>query len=65
MSEEERECISCGEVIPPRRIEILPNTHTCVACSGTSRKSIKDMPGTSTVQHTGGLHEKYMKEEDI
>ena len=62
---EERICVGCGESIPAKRIEILPNTLTCVHCSGVSKKAIRDMPGTSTVQHTGGLHEKYMKEEDI
>lgn len=61
----ERTCVGCGEVIPPKRIEVLPNTLTCVGCSGVSRKAITDMSGTATVQHTGGLHEKYMKEEDI
>lgn len=62
---EERICVGCKKVIDPRRVEALPNTATCMACSGTSRKSISDMSGAATVQHTGGLHEKYMKEEDI
>jgi len=65
MTIEERTCVGCGEVIPPKRIAILPNTLTCVKCSGVSRKAIGDMSGTATVQHTGGLHEKYMKEEDL
>ena len=60
-----RTCIVCGEPIPERRLRALPETKTCVACSSASKKTIRDMPGTATVQHTGGLHEKYLKEEDI
>ena len=33
--EEIVECIKCGKEIPPKRIEILPNTKTCVNCSTT------------------------------
>ena len=28
-----RTCDTCNAVIPPARIEALPNTTTCVACS--------------------------------
>lgn len=28
----ERKC-RCGAVIPPERLEILPNTYSCVQCS--------------------------------
>ena len=31
-------CIGCGEQIPPKRVEILPTTKTCVGCSTTSMK---------------------------
>jgi len=31
-------CIGCGEQIHPKRVEILPNTKTCVACSTTGAK---------------------------
>jgi hypothetical protein len=31
-------CIHCGENIHPKRLEILPNTKTCVKCSDTGRK---------------------------
>jgi hypothetical protein len=34
-----KKCISCGEEIHPKRLEILPNTLKCVACSNTSRKA--------------------------
>ena len=60
-----RACVLCGEPIPPKRLEALPDTKTCVVCSSESKKTIRDMPGSATVQHTGGLHEKYLKEEDL
>ena len=28
-------CTKCGKEVPPKRIEILPNTKTCVNCSTT------------------------------
>lgn len=34
-----KKCIVCGEEIHPKRLEILPNTLKCVACSNTSRKA--------------------------
>jgi len=33
-----RHCIDCGELIHPKRIEIIPNTKTCVSCSTTGAK---------------------------
>ena len=32
------ECQGCGEEIHPKRLEILPNTKHCVACSDVGRK---------------------------
>jgi RNA polymerase-binding transcription factor DksA len=57
-------CVSCGEVIPPRRLEAVPGTKTCVDCSEVPRKKRSDLKGDHFVQHTGGLHEKYLHEED-
>jgi hypothetical protein len=34
----ERECAGCGEIINPKRLEILPNTRFCVNCSDSGRK---------------------------
>lgn len=31
-------CVGCGEQIHPKRVEILPNTKTCVSCSTTGAK---------------------------
>ena len=32
-------CIHCGQEIHPKRLEILPNAKTCVACSTTQKKA--------------------------
>lgn len=34
-----KQCIACGEEIHPKRVEILPDTLTCVKCSSTGRKA--------------------------
>lgn len=31
-------CVGCGDPIHPKRVEILPNTKTCVECSNTGMK---------------------------
>lgn len=33
-----KKCVSCGDDIHPKRLEILPKTKTCVSCSTTGRK---------------------------
>jgi hypothetical protein len=60
----EKLCVSCGEPIPAKRLEAVPGTTTCVQCATVPRKSRADLPGRHFVQHTGGLHEKYLHEED-
>lgn len=32
-------CIECGELIHPKRLEILPHAVRCVACSTTGKKA--------------------------
>lgn len=40
-------CIKCGAVIPPKRLEILPGTKTCVNCStATPKRGMSVMKGT-------------------
>jgi RNA polymerase-binding transcription factor DksA len=40
-------CIHCNEEIHPKRLEILPNAKTCVACSTTQKKGgLTVMKGT-------------------
>jgi hypothetical protein len=34
-----KKCVSCGEEIHPKRLEILPNTTQCVKCSTTGKKA--------------------------
>ena len=31
-------CIKCAEIIPPKRLEIVPGTKTCVNCTTTTAK---------------------------
>ena len=31
-------CVSCGEPIHPKRLELVPGTKTCVPCTTTGRK---------------------------
>lgn len=33
MAASSRPCERCGELIPPERIEVLPDTRLCVKCS--------------------------------
>jgi hypothetical protein len=33
-----RQCAGCGEMINPKRLEILPKTQFCVKCSDSGRK---------------------------
>jgi thiazole synthase ThiGH ThiG subunit len=40
-------CIKCNQKIPPKRLEILPNTKTCVNCSTTApKRGVPVMRGT-------------------
>ena len=34
-----KKCLACGEEIHPKRLEILPNSTTCVSCSITGKKA--------------------------
>jgi len=61
---EEKYCVICGALIPPRRLAALPGTTTCVRCATVPRRTRSDLRGDHFVQHTGGLHEKYLHEED-
>ncbi len=33
MSQNDRTCFYCGAVIPPGRLEVLPDTFKCVKCA--------------------------------
>lgn len=32
-----RTCVRCKGIIPNERLEVLPDTHTCVQCSGVQK----------------------------
>jgi hypothetical protein len=32
-----RTCVRCKSTIPNERLEVLPDTHTCVSCSGVQK----------------------------
>ena len=36
-------CIKCTEEIHPKRLEILPDTKTCVKCSSTSKWYVRNI----------------------
>jgi hypothetical protein len=57
-------CVCCGEPIPAARLKAVPGTTTCVRCATVPRKNGFALSGDALVQHTGGLHEKYLHEED-
>lgn len=38
MSVVTRSCVTCGVDIPADRLEVLPDTTTCVGCSNVKRK---------------------------
>jgi RNA polymerase-binding transcription factor DksA len=42
-----RNCTGCGEQIHPKRLEIMPTTNRCVACSTVQKKgAVTIMKGT-------------------
>lgn len=61
---EERLCVCCSEPIPEARLKAVPGTTTCVRCATVPKKRRSDLRGDHFIQHTGGLHEKYLHEED-
>lgn len=48
-------CCRCGHVIPQIRLEVLPNTTTCVGCSREPRKTEMDVevdgPDPDSLRH--------------
>lgn len=62
-------CISCGNEIHPKRLEILPNATKCVSCSTTNKKA-----GVTVTKGTGDHtyndivimdHEDYLKYQEM
>jgi RNA polymerase-binding transcription factor DksA len=44
-------CAKCGEPIPKMRLEALPDTITCVACSSERAKTVLDIECDSSDPH--------------
>jgi hypothetical protein len=60
-----KKCISCGEEIHPKRLEILPSATRCVACSNTKQKAgitVTKGEGDHTYNETIIMeHDEYVK----
>jgi hypothetical protein len=60
-----KKCISCGEEIHPKRLEILPSATRCVACSNTKAKAgitVTKGEGDHTYNETIIMeHDEYVK----
>ena len=58
-------CIHCGQEIHPKRLEILPNAKTCVACSTTQKKAgltvMKGSGDHTWIETIPMEHEEYQK----
>ena len=60
-----RHCTGCGEQIHPKRLEIMPNTTRCVACSTVQKKgAVTIMKGTGDhtwIETIHSEHEDFVK----
>lgn len=54
-----RTCVRCKIVIPQSRLEILPETHTCVNCSG-----VQKYVGTMIFEHKTAPSLAYIRPEN-
>ena len=54
-----RPCGRCGAMIPPERIEVLPETRLCVACSEAVRGEFDVTIVPETLAKAGSLKENY------
>ena len=56
-------CKKCGNVIPKGRLEILPNTTTCVNCSSTSKWYVRNVvTGKTTYSETEVIKDEHLAE---
>ena len=62
-------CVACGEVIHPKRLEILPDTKKCVSCSTTGKKAgVTIMLGEGDHTYTETVimdREEYLKYQEM
>ena len=56
-------CKKCGDAIPEGRLEILPNTTTCVNCSSTSKWYVRSViTGKTTYSETEVIKDQQLAE---
>lgn len=64
-----KKCISCGEEIHPKRLEILPSATRCVACSNTKAKAgitVTKGEGDHTYNETIIMeHDEFVKYQEV
>jgi DNA-directed RNA polymerase subunit M/transcription elongation factor TFIIS len=64
-----KKCISCGNEIHPKRLEILPSTTRCVSCSNTKQKAgitVTKGEGDHTYNETIIMeHDEYVKYKEL
>jgi hypothetical protein len=64
-----KNCINCGEIIHPKRLEILPNTNKCVRCSTAKPKggvTITRGEGDHTYTETVIMeHDDYVRFQEL
>jgi hypothetical protein len=54
-----RNCIRCKAVIPPERVEILPETQLCVPCSETVGSDFETVIVSENIGKAGSLKKNY------
>lgn len=54
-----RPCQRCGETIPAERIEALPETRLCLACSQTVGGEFQHSFSQESIGKTGSLKKNY------
>ena len=59
MTSEEKECERCGEPIPARRLEVLPHTRLCIACSEAIGGDYKTFVIPENTGKPGSLKKNY------
>jgi Prokaryotic dksA/traR C4-type zinc finger len=59
MSAASRPCIRCKAMIPPERIEALPETRLCVQCSQAVGSDFETTVVSENLAKTGSLKKNY------
>jgi Prokaryotic dksA/traR C4-type zinc finger len=59
MTSDEKDCERCGALIPPRRLEVLPNTRLCIECSEAIGGDYKTFVIPENTGKPGSLKKNY------